>query len=328
MSGKERIMKKKIGVAALVGLLVFAAGCKGADITTEETTAEVDASTVEVEADSGGDGETSVTVKGVKVQSSEPSEEAVSEEVELTAEEEEITVEETPTETVIGEAAQKETDTESVENGGLIVIDPGHQAQGNSEQEPLYPDGISSETKAKVSSGTASVNNGYNEYELNLEVSLKLRDELESRGYDVIMTRESNDVDISNAERATIANEANADAFVRIHANGGDSSQNGALTICQTSDNPANGDLYEESYALSVDVLDAVVEATGANREYVWETDSMTGINWTRVPSTIVEMGYMSNYEEDLKLQDPDYQAKIVQGIANGIDKFMADWHS
>ncbi|MCC8140995.1 MAG: N-acetylmuramoyl-L-alanine amidase [Lachnospiraceae bacterium] len=317
---------KKIGVAALAGLLLFAAGCQGADNTTEETTVEVDTSAMEMEVDTG---DSTVTVKGVKVQPSESSEEeVVSETVEPIAEEEELTVEETPTETVIGEAAQKEADTESVENRGLIVIDPGHQAQGNSEQEPLYPDGISSETKAKVSSGTASVNNGYNEYELNLEVSLKLRDELESRGYDVIMTRETNDVDISNAERATIANEANADAFVRIHANGGDSSQNGALTICQTSDNPANADLYEESYALSVDVLDAVVEATGANREYVWETDSMTGINWTRVPSTIVEMGYMSNYEEDLKLQDPDYQAKMVQGIANGIDKFMEDWHS
>ena len=207
-------------------------------------------------------------------------------------------------------------------NGFLVVIDAGHQQQGNSGQEPIGP-GASS-TKAKVSSGTAGVSTGVPEYQLNLDITLQLRDELIARGYDVILCRETNDVDISNSERAAVANENEADAFIRIHANGsGSSSAHGSMTICMTPGNPFNGDLYEESRHLSDCVLDAYVAETGISKEYVWETDTMSGINWSQVPVTILEMGYMSNPSEDEKMQDPDFQKVMVTGIANGIDDYF-----
>ena len=208
--------------------------------------------------------------------------------------------------------------------GLLVVIDAGHQRRGDKEKEPNGPG--SNTMKAKVTSGTSGCVSGWDEYELNLVVALKLRDELRSRGYEVVMVRETHDVKISNSERAMVANNCAADAFVRIHANSSDnSSVYGAMTICQTPSNPYNGHVYKASRELSDCVLNAFVASTGCKKRSVWETDTMTGLNWCMVPSTIIEMGYMSNPTEDALMATEDYQNKMVKGIADGLDLYFAD---
>ncbi|MGM9680251.1 MAG: N-acetylmuramoyl-L-alanine amidase [Eubacteriales bacterium] len=207
-------------------------------------------------------------------------------------------------------------------NGKLIAIDAGHQDHSMPEKEPLGPG--STELKAKLSSGTQGVATRIPEYELNLAVALKLRDELISRGYGVVMIRESNQVNISNAERALIANAYGADAFIRIHANGSENpTESGAFAICQTKNNPYNGELYAESRRLMQLVCDCFCEATDTPRQSDWETDTMTGINWAGVPVTILEMGYMTTPDEDRKMATDEFRTAAAIGIANGLDAYF-----
>ena len=204
------------------------------------------------------------------------------------------------------ETTDNEQENQTVTDKKVIVLDPGHSAVVATGTEPLGPG--SSEQKAADASGTRGISSGVPEYELTLNISVQLKEVLEQRGYQVVLTRESNNVPISCVQRAEVANNLNADVYVRIHANGSENSNaKGAMTICTTPNNPYNASIY-------------------CNKEYVWETDTMSGNNWSQVPVTIVEMGYMTNPEEDVLMQTAEYQQKMVQGIADGIDAYMENY--
>ena len=207
-------------------------------------------------------------------------------------------------------------------NSAVVVIDPGHQGKGDSTKEPNGPG--STTMKARVTSGTAGVATGVAEYILNLEISLMLKTELENRGYTVYMTRSTHDVNISNMERAQYASSVGADIAVRIHANGStNSSVRGAETLSPSKSNPYVSHLANASQSLGRSIIDAYCSATGFKNRGVIASDTMTGINWSEIPVTILELGYMSNADEDVAMQDPVMQNNMVQGIANGIDAYF-----
>jgi len=206
----------------------------------------------------------------------------------------------------------------------LIAIDPGHQARGDYTREPNGPG--SSTYKARVSSGTRGIATGVPEYRFVLEMSLLLRDELTARGFDVFLIRETNDVNISNSERAIAASEAGADIFLRIHANGSaNQDAHGIMTLTSSRNNPYIPHLYEESRALSEAILREMAAVTGARNLGVLVADNMTGNNWSSIPVTIIEMGFMTNPAEDELMQTEDYQRKLVQGMADGVERFFAE---
>lgn len=236
---------------------------------------------------------------------------------------EETAVSERETETVKNQESTMPTVIRD-KNNRIVAIDAGHQSRGNSEKEPIGPGAAT--MKAKVAGGTKGVATGKPEYELTLEISVKLKQELESRGYTVVMIRETNDVNISNAERAQIANTSGATAFLRIHADGSDnSSVSGATTLCPTAQNPYCAAIYEDSRRLSDAVLNNLCESTGCKKRYVSEVDNMSGINWCQIPVSIVEVGFMTNANEDNLLSTEEYQWKVARGIADGVDEFYGD---
>jgi N-acetylmuramoyl-L-alanine amidase len=209
-------------------------------------------------------------------------------------------------------------------SGFVIGLDPGHQRNGNSGLEPVKPG--SDDMKKKVSSGTAGRFTGIPEYVINLQVGLKLKTALESLGAEVVMTRETHGVDISNAERATMMNKEKVDCWLRIHANGSDDpATNGMFILVPAKGSMSTDDanIQEKSNALAEALLKATLKATGAKDLGVVARSDQTGFGWSKVPVCNIEMGHMTNKSEDFKLVSESYQKNIVNGLVDGFINYF-----
>ena len=202
-------------------------------------------------------------------------------------------------------------------SGKVIGLDPGHQAKGNSQKEPNAPG--SSVMKAKCTTGATGAFTGTLESEINLSVALMLKDYLLEQGATVVMVRQSQNVDISNAQRALVFNEYETDLSIRLHCNSfSNQSVKGVLMM-----KPQKHAYLKESYDASEMIIKEVISETGALRRDDIITSDMTGFNWCTRPVVLIEMGFLSNPEEDRLLSSTEYQNKLARAICSGTVKYF-----
>ncbi|WP_297523056.1 N-acetylmuramoyl-L-alanine amidase [uncultured Clostridium sp.] len=203
-----------------------------------------------------------------------------------------------------------------------VCIDPGHQMKGDPKLEAVGPNAMFS--KPRVSSGTRGIGTKKWEYEVVLESGLILRDLLE-QSYDVVMTREINEVNISNKERAEFANKEKADINIRIHCDSiKDSSKTGALILVPSKENKYTKGIYQNSLKYAKE-LERSLKDSGVKVNGIFERADITGFNYSKVPTVILEMGFMSNYSEDALLCNRVYQEKLMKAVKIAINEYNSN---
>jgi N-acetylmuramoyl-L-alanine amidase len=205
---------------------------------------------------------------------------------------------------------------------GLVVcLDPGHQSHSDTSQEPVGPG--ADETKDRVKGGSTGTTTLIPEYEITLQIALNLKARLEAEGISVVMTRETNDVNLSNAERARIANESGAALFVRVHGDGSPDPDASGISVLYPASSGWTVPISSASAEAAARVQSALIASTGAVNRGTIVRDDITGFNWSEVPAILVECGFMSNPVEDKLLSSPHYQDKLATGMASGIVNYL-----
>lgn len=190
--------------------------------------------------------------------------------------------------------------------GKTIVVDPGH---GNIKTDKTVDEGNISITKAK-------------EKDINLKVAGYLKEYLEAYGAKVVMTRVDDKSTISLGDRANIANNNNADLFISVHCNSStkDAAKKGVVTYYFGGDSKdaVSADLSKKRLALANAVNNNTVALNGSDNLGVG-SEKFEVLLKTKMPSALVEVGYMSNAAEDALLKTEAYQKNCALGICYGI---------
>ncbi|OJD65592.1 N-acetylmuramoyl-L-alanine amidase [Bacillus sp. NH11B] len=225
-----------------------------------------------------------------------------------------------PTEQLMQNNEQKVESKEKQEKF-LVVIDPGHQQKANLNLEPIGPGATTQ--KYKVTDGTTGVVTNKREAVLVLEMAFILKEKLEAKGMHVLMTRTSHEVDISNKERATFANDHKANLFLRLHADGSENpNQSGFAVLTPAEGSPFTKEIYAESLQISQTIVNKMRENNQVKVNGIKFRDDLSGFNWAKVPGVLLELGFMSNPEEDKKLSDPQYVNSLLQSVTDSVDEY------
>lgn len=212
-----------------------------------------------------------------------------------------------------------EDETPTVKN---IIIDPANQSSDNIAREQVGPG--SEITKQAATTGSVGTAYGTKEYDLNLLYAQLLKSELESRGYVVTLTRDTSNVDITNKERAQMANDSGATVLIRIQMNySANDDMVGVMALTMSDNSPYNAYLYQQSNKLATRILQGITEDIQTTNHGIYESEDMTLINWSKIPVAVISLGFLSNDTEEANLVSGAYQQTMVNGIADGIDYYF-----
>lgn len=202
-------------------------------------------------------------------------------------------------------------------SGKTIVIDPGHQEIADENEENCAS--WLSLTKPRCTSGCVGVVTQIHEYEYTLEFSMLLKNYLEACGAEVYLTRETNEINISNQERAQFALDKNADLFLRIHADGANDSLESGVRVYV----PDSGNYTNTNVAQGNNLGNAVAEALGLSFDNAFATYVYTGLNYAdTIPSFQLNLGFLTNSDDESALLDESKQLSAVKAISEFCQDF------
>ena len=238
----------------------------------------------------------------------------------------------TNTENTTEKKATESSTTKPTENKGIlsgfkVLLDAGHGCSGN-YVEPKYKGASDSEvTYENSSTGATGVVTKKREGDLTLEIALKLQKKLQNLGADVLMIRTKKTTPMSLVQRAEYGNKHKVDLAFRIHADGlDDQSVNGASTLYPSAEH-INNKIAEKSKNIASIIQREYIKSTGLADRGTVERNDLVGFNFTTVPSILLELGFMTNPEEDRKMSDKKFQEKMVDGITNGMIAYYTYKH-
>lgn len=228
-----------------------------------------------------------------------------------------------PTETVtttVRETTVTAPTTQPEERKFKILLDAGHGCT-KTYTEQVAP-GSDKTTVESPNTGTSGVSTNRHESELTLAIALKLQAALKKTDAEVYMVRSTPTTDMSLTQRAEMGNELGVDLVLRIHADGVDDSSVRGASLLYPSTDYTDADVVEKSKEAAECISQKYIEETELNDRGVIERNDLVGFNFTTVPSVLIELGFMSNPEEDELMWEPSFQQKMTDGIINGITEY------
>lgn len=200
-----------------------------------------------------------------------------------------------------------------------ICLDPGHQVLPS--QDEWVDPGLN--RKTNVGPGARGVDTGNAEYLVDLDIALKLKDLLEKDGVNVVITRSKNEVDLSQATRAEMADNAKADLLVSIHCGNTSEPLDRGTATFYPGKNKYTESFYEESKTAALYVQEAVTKACRTEDRGIFSTEDIGLFNWSKVPVIETDIAYLSNPENDRRLSEDEFRWKAAWGLRNGIIKYL-----